>query len=411
MTAIPSTPEQFRLRSVVVSAYGPTVLEAMGYGAAIPLVPLLARELGASVGTAAFVAGLMGIGQLVMSLPAGTFIARVGERRAMAIAAGVGTVAALAASRAAHLGVLAVTAVLTGMTWSIFLLARQGFMIDAVPAQLRARALSALGGSHRIGMFAGPILAAPVVGTFGVRAAFVFAAGMSLLALALVLRVPDLGESARAAARADPASTWAVLGRHRRALLTVGLGAAGLSGLRAARMSVLALWGDHLGLRPAQISLLVAVGALLEIAFFYPAGWAMDRRGRAFVAVPTATLLGAGLMLLPLTTGFTSMLLVTLFMAVGNGMGSGVVMTLGADTAPQLHRAKYLGGWRLLGDLGFAGGPVVLSVGSTLAGLAAASLATGAGGLAVAAWLAIWVGRLDRSRRAATGSSDEIIPA
>ena len=57
----PAQPQEgppFRLQSVAVSAYGPTVLEAMGYGAAIPLVPLLARQLGASVGLAAFVAGM-----------------------------------------------------------------------------------------------------------------------------------------------------------------------------------------------------------------------------------------------------------------------------------------------------------------------------------------------------------------
>lgn len=67
--AQPQDGPPFRLRSVAVSAYGPTVLEAMGYGAAIPLVPLLARRLGASVGLAAFVAALLGLGQLATSLP------------------------------------------------------------------------------------------------------------------------------------------------------------------------------------------------------------------------------------------------------------------------------------------------------------------------------------------------------
>ena len=67
--------EDFRLRSVAVAAYGPTILEGIGYGAAIPIVPLLARQLGATVGQAALVAGLLGVGQLCASLPAGAMIA------------------------------------------------------------------------------------------------------------------------------------------------------------------------------------------------------------------------------------------------------------------------------------------------------------------------------------------------
>jgi len=38
---------------------------------------------------------------------------------------------------------------------------------------------------------------------------------------------------------------------------------------------------------------------------------------------------------------------VMVLIAVGNGLGSGVVMTIGADTAPTVGRSQYLGGWRL----------------------------------------------------------------
>lgn len=51
-------------------------------------------------------------------------------------------------------------------------------------------------------------------------------------------------------------------------------------------------------------------------------------------------------------------------------MGSGVVMTLGADVAPPSTRAQLLGAWRLLQDTGSAGGPlVVLSAGAALGSL------------------------------------------
>jgi len=191
---------------------------------------------------------------------------------------------------------------------------------------------------------------------------------------------------------------WRVLAAHRRVLATLGLGVLAISGLCSIRLAILPLWADHLGLPPAQVSLLFAIGSGLEIVMFYPAGWVMDHFGRVVVAVPTVVGLAVGLLLLPLTSSFASLMLVTLVMAIGNGLGSGIVMTLGADTAPVLHRAKYLGGWRLCGDLGSGGGPLLISVLAAALSLAGAALALGALGLTAAGWIAYWVGRLDRAR-------------
>ena len=317
----------------------------------------------------------------------------------MVIASVGGALTAAIAASALSVLVLGAAAFVTGMTWSVFLLARQGFMIDAVPEHLRARALSTLGGSHRIGMVIGPLVGTAVIHQWGIRAAFVASVLASLAALLLVLRVDDLGHEARELGRADPASTWTLLRRHTRVLATLGTSAMTINGLRAVRLSVLPLWGEHIGLSASQVSMVFAIGALVEVAIFYPAGWVMDRRGRAMVAVPCAGLLALGFLVLPLTASMAGLLAVTFLMAVGNGLGSGIVMTLGADTAPVVHRAKYLGGWRLCGDIGASGGPLVVSAIIAATGLASASLAVGGLALAGTAWIAHWVSALDRRRR------------
>ena len=66
--------------------YGPTVLFALGEGAVIPLIPVIAAELGADVATAALVASALVVGQLCGNIPAGWAVARIGERLTMAIA-------------------------------------------------------------------------------------------------------------------------------------------------------------------------------------------------------------------------------------------------------------------------------------------------------------------------------------
>ena len=92
--------------------------------------------------------------------------------------------------------------------------------------------------------------------------------------------------------------------------------------------------------------------------------------------------------------------------AVGNGLGSGIVMTIGADTAPTVGRAQYLGGWRLCGDIGNSGGPLLVGAVAAVAPLAAACVVIGALGLLGTGWVGYWTRRLDRQLRHAPRSAD-----
>jgi MFS family permease len=134
------------------------------------------------------------------------------------------------------------------------------------------------------------------------------------------------------------------------------------------------------------------------MAMFYPGGWVMDRHGRAVVAVPVVLSVAAACLLLPLTSGVVGVAAVMVLIAVGNGLGSGIVMTIGADTAPLRGRSQYLGGWRLCGDLGVSGGPLLVGAVAAVAPLATASVLVGLLALAGTAWVGYWTVRLDRER-------------
>ena len=72
-------------------------------------------------------------------------------------------------------------------------------------------------------------------------------------------------------------------------------------------------------------------------------------------------------------------------------------MTLGADTAPVEGRAQYLGGWRLCGDIGVSGGPVLVGALAAVAPLAVASVVMGVLAAAGAVWVGYWTLRVDRA--------------
>ena len=74
----------------------------------------------------------------------------------------------------------------------MFSLARQAYLTEAIPFRWRARALSTLGGTLRIGLFIGPFVAAVIVSRWTIGAAYGFAAVMSLAAAVLTAFLPDV---------------------------------------------------------------------------------------------------------------------------------------------------------------------------------------------------------------------------
>jgi len=392
----PAQDVPFRLRDIALVAYGPTIVSATGFGAVTPVLAFRARELGADVSTAALVVGLLGLGSLLASLPSGAIVARIGERRAIFTAGVVDAVAMVVAAASDSVTLLAAAVVVSGMSWTMFLISRQGFMIDAVPVGYRARALSTLGGSHRVGLLIGPLLGAGVSHLFSLSAVFLLGGVLSLAAGLMALLMPDLGSESRSAQReAGHASVWSVIAQHRSVLLTLGVAVVVISASRSVRTGLVPLWADHIGLSATTTSLILALAAALDIVFFFPGGWLMDTRGRAIVAIPVVLSVAVAALLMPLAETAGALAAVVALIAVGNGLGSGIVMTLGADAAPVLGRGQFLGAWRLCGDVGLSGGPLVVSAAAAVAPLAAACVLVGVLGLLGTGWVAYWTRQED----------------
>lgn len=372
----------FRLRDLTFSVYLPTILFSIGQGAVIPITPLFARELGASVAAAGLIVALRAIGQVLFDLPAGVFVSKYGDKFAMiAGTALVGTVAIGCAFSSSPV-VLGLLMILMGGGWAFWQLARLAYVSEIAPLEQRGRALSMLGGTNRVGNFIGPVIGGYLGQHFGLESAFYAQAAMGLAAAALMFVV------ARESSGSEHLGGHGAGGRlvqtaidHRAVFLTAGPPILILGVLRQARQVFLPLWGDSLGLNISQIGLITSMSFLIDSAVFYPVGAIMDRYGRKFAAVPCLATLSLGLLILPLTNDFATFMAVAALSGMGNGFGAGIVMTLGADFSPETGRGEFLGVWRLISDVGQAGGPLVISLLTALGSLAVASLATGGLGL------------------------------
>lgn len=385
--------ESFSLRRIAVPAFGPSLLYGISNGAILPVVALSARELGASLAMAGLVAALIGVGSLLSNIPSALLTARYGERRAMAGAAALSAAALLLAMTAPYVWLLGLAMLLVGMASSVFLLARQSYMVEVVPLALRARALSTLGGTTRIGVFIGPFAGAGLMHLLGLSGAYWVAAAAMIGAGIIAVYAPDLqAHSPRPPGGAKP-GVGRVLREHAGVYATLGTGVLLVSALRASRQVVIPLWAEQLGLAPAVTSLVYGLVAAVDMSVFYPAGRVMDLRGRMWVAVPCALLMGLSFMTMPATASMASFVAVSLVLGFGNGIGSGIVMTLGADCAPPAARMQFLGIWRVMADIGSCGGPVLLSALTAALSLGTASFFTGTLGLVAAGVFWRWVPR------------------
>lgn len=394
-------PSDFSLRRIAVPAFGPSLLFGLGEGAILPALPLTARALGASVPTTALLVALIGIGSLLSNIPASRFTARHGERHAI-VAGALWCVLAMAlCGWSGQLGLFALGCFMVGMSQAVFTLARQSYLAEAVPVPFRARAMSTLGGTTRIGMFLGPFAAAAAIHYVGLGGAYGVGIAALLGAGAVAARMPDLpGETrssqapASAAGRTAAPTLMTTLRAHRQVFATLGVGVLLVAAVRATRQVMVPLWGDQLGLAASVTSVIYGLAGGIDMLLFYPAGKVMDRLGRRWVAVPAMLTMGLGMLALPWTTTATALLIAAMVIGFGNGIGSGMVMTLGADHSPRQGRAHFLGVWRLMADIGATGGPGLLSLLAATLTLGAGIAATGILSLMAAGQLAYWIPRV-----------------
>jgi MFS family permease len=380
----------FSLRSVAVSAYGPSLLYGFSSGVIAPVIAISALDRGASVAVAGLVVSLMGIGSIVSNIPAGVLTTRIGERRSMVLAAVINAAGIALCLADVGLWLFAAGVFAMGMAGAVFQLARQSYLTEVVPFGMRARAMSTLGGVARIGAFVGPFAGAGLIKLFGLDGAYAASLVAIIGAGFIAYTVADLP------AKTDEAkeiSTWSITRDHWRVLVTLGVGVLLLSAIRQTRQVVIPLWAQHLHLDPSTSSILFGVSGAVEALVFYPAGLVMDRWGRKAVAVPCTLVMGLSFFAVPFTHAAVTLGVVAVVIGLGNGIGSGIVNTLGADAAPALGRPTFLGVWRELADGGAALGPVVLSAVTGLAGLAAGVEVSGVVGLAAAATLYRFVPR------------------
>ncbi len=274
------------LKGLIAPVYLPVLLLSFSWSALAPSFPQYLAGLGAGVAAVGLVVAMKGIGQVASDLPGGLMLANWGERRITMISYAVAITSNLILFWSRAVLLIGFLTFASGFATSILLTTVMTLVRRTVPADIRGRALSGVGGALRIGMFLGPLAGGFLAERFGVPVVFLLRTalligGMSSFALGHPRAVSSVSEADAAGIAADggqssriatePSAAAPPPGGVRGGLLgafapvfqglkgrwyavgTVGFVILALSSLRTAREVIMPLWGEGLGLSVSQI--------------------------------------------------------------------------------------------------------------------------------------------------------------
>jgi len=382
------------IRSLILPVYIPTLLIMFGYGMIIPVLPLFARSLGAGLGITGVIVSMRGVGSLLFDLPAGAIVSRMGKLPALILASAAAVITAAATGFIRRFVPLMLLTAAMGAAHVLWVLSIQTHLRQNLPSHRRGRAMSLVGGTLRVGLVLGPIIGGYIGKLFGLQVVY-FGQAVSCFAALIVLLIGSIHYRSRTiewkgeSFRAPGIPFLRTVQGNLRAFLLVGVVVITLQLLRSGRQTLLPLWGELIGLDVAAIGLIFGLSRALELFLFYPGGLLMDRLGRKWTIVPCILLLSLGLALIPTSGGFLGLLMVSMIAGLGNGLGSGIVLTLGADLSPRNSSGEFLGIWHLMADVGTMSGPLLIGAVAQALSLQVAPLLIAGFGL-VGAWFMIF---------------------
>ena len=387
---------KFSRRSLILPVYLPALLLAFGQGVVTPTFAIYVKSFSLSYSLTTFVIAVAVVG----NLPAGILVERIGRRPSMIVGAILDSLAMLGVGTATNVFQLIIYRLIGGIGGTLWSLSRHAYMTDVIPRGERGRSIALFGGINRIGVFGGQVIAI-FLGASLRTPFFVYFAVGGLTSILCILFVSETRNSSASHSALNVKRLPRLLKTNNWSLVRAGLAQICVQTIRQGRWVVIPLYASEYVELPARtVRLIVMISSAVDMSLFPLAGFLMDRFGRRYSAVPCFLIFATGMVLMPFTEHFGTLLGTAILIGFGNGIGSGIMMTLGADLAPKDGTGEFLGIWRLLGDFGGAAGHLVVGNVADLWGLGASSFVlAGVGYIAVLLFLRVVPETLNTERR------------
>lgn len=371
----------------------------LGFGGIVPAMPLYADSFGISASAIGFAVAIYGLARAVIAMPTGQLCDRLGRRPTLAIGGAISALGNLWCAETDSFVWFLVARFVAGAGAGLILTAGQVVLADISRPPYRARMMSIYQGVFLFAVGMGPLPGGWLAAEYGLTAPFYAYTGAAALAGVLAfVAVPetrDFRASGSPAPSVAPKVAFKVqVGQLMRDL---GFVLAGLVSFvnaftrTGALFAIVPLYGaTQLGLSTTEVGFAIATASIAGLVVTYPAGAIADRYGRKMVIVPMLVVMAGSYALYASATTFAWFIFASIAWGIAAAASGSTPAAYAADRAPPGMNAAAMSTFRLLGDMGYVVGPVLMGVIVDLADAETAFIVSAATLLLVGASFARW---------------------
>ena len=349
----------------------------LGFGSVVPVLALYARSYGVTQSAIGLAIAVYGLARFLVAMPVGRLADVVGRRAALALGGLVTAAGNALCALAPTFAVFVAARFVAGIGAALVLVAGQIVLADITTPARRGRVMAIYQGVFVFAVGIGPLPGGLLAERFGLAAPFAVYAVMGTIAAAVAwVHIPETratGVSAADAAAPPFAAQVRQLTRHAGFVLVSLVSFMNAVARTGALFNVIpVLARDRLGLTADRIGVGLALSSLVGLVLTYPAGVLVDRFGRKVVIVPASVIAGASLVLFLTAGSYVGFLGACVVWSLAVGVSGAAPAAYAADVAPSGMNAAAMSTFRMLADLGYVLGPLVLGIVTDLFGANAA---------------------------------------
>jgi DHA1 family multidrug resistance protein-like MFS transporter len=338
----------------------------LGFGSVVPVLALYARSFGVTQSAIGLAIAVYGLARFLVSMPVGRLTDVVGRRTALALGGLVTAAGNLICAVAPSFMVFVLGRFVAGVGAALVLVAGQIVLADITTPAYRGRVIAIYQGVFVFAVGIGPLPGGALAERFGLAAPFVIYAAMGTVAAAVAwFQIPETratGLSAADATEPPPFGAQVRLLTGHAGFVLVALvsfmNAVARTGALFSVIPVLAR--DRPALSTDRIGIGLALSSLVGLVLAYPAGVVVDRWRRKVVIVPATIVAAASLVLFLTASSYAWFLLACTTWSIA--VSGAAPAAYAADVAPPGMNAAAMSTFRMLADLGYVIGPLVLGV-------------------------------------------------
>jgi MFS transporter, DHA1 family, multidrug resistance protein len=355
----------------------------LGFGSIVPAVPLYAHSFGVPQSAIGLTIAIYGLARFLLNVPSGRLADSHGRRATLALGGLVSVAGNVLCALAPSYLPFLLARFVAGAGAALVLTGGQIVLADISTPERRGRMMATYQGVFVFAVGAGPIPGGLLAEHFGLAAPFwayaALAIGTALVSWFLVPETRGMQGGVRVAQAAGAAPKPSFLKQlgiltANRGFLLVSLVSFGAFFARTGGLFNLipVLGKERLDLSADQIGLGLGIISLLGLVLAYPSGMLADRFGRKAVIVPATLLTGGSFLLFLVAPSYAWFLGACLAWALATAISGAAPAAYAADNAPAGMNAAAMSSYRMLSDLGYVVGPLVLGAAADLFGVNAA---------------------------------------